>query len=126
MSTARRTGAALAVSLALLASGPAGAQPSDGLLARPASALSTSASNRSAAPDFRMVRGDFRETDLVVRDELVPAIPVATNLHLRLGRFRIIEPARPRTHLEAERAPTDMHRRERGIAAVGLSYRFRQ
>ncbi|MGZ8997299.1 MAG: hypothetical protein ACXW2T_00435 [Allosphingosinicella sp.] len=46
------------------------------------------------------------------------------NLQIGLGRFKVAEPARPRTYMEPERAPTDLRRRERGIAAVGMSLSF--
>lgn len=52
------------------------------------------------------------------------AVPVAGNLQVGVGRFRVVEPARPRTHTEPIARAADLSRRDRGIAAVGLSLRF--
>jgi hypothetical protein len=51
-------------------------------------------------------------------------MPIDDNLQIGLGRFKVAEPARARTHMEPEGAPTDLRRRERGVAAVGMSLRF--
>ena len=52
------------------------------------------------------------------------AMPVAGNLHVGVGRYSVIEPARPRTHTEPIARSADIARRNRGIAAVGFSFRF--
>ncbi len=52
------------------------------------------------------------------------AMPVAANLHLGVGRYSVVEPARPRSHTEPISRTSDIARRDRGIAAVGLSLRF--
>lgn len=51
-------------------------------------------------------------------------MPVAGNLQLGVGRFSVSEQPRPRTHTEPLARGADIARRDRGIAAVGLSLRF--
>lgn len=51
-------------------------------------------------------------------------VPVAGNLQVGVGRFSVPEPARLRTHTEPISRIADTMRRDRGIAAVGLSLRF--
>lgn len=75
-------------------------------------------------PNFTAPPGDFRQAGTSRRSGLIAAIPIDENLQIGLGRFRVAEPARPRTHMEPERAPTDLRRRERGVAAIGMSLRF--
>jgi hypothetical protein len=58
------------------------------------------------------------------RGGLIAAMPLGDGLTIGVGRFRALELARPRTHVEADRRPTDIRPRDRGIAAVGLSLRF--
>ena len=41
-----------------------------------------------------------------------------------IGRFSVIEPPRPRTHMEADRDPTNVRRRERAIGGLGLRITF--
>ncbi len=91
--------------------------------------LSTDHSNprRASArllPNFAPAVGDLRQAGLPRQSGLIAAMPIDDNLQIGLGRFRVAEPARPRTHMEPERAPTDLRRRERGVAAVGMSLRF--
>ena len=103
-------------------------------LASPASAqidLSTNIDGATPRRNARLVQnftapaGDFRQTGNVRRNGLIASYPVDRNLEIGIGRFRVAEPARPRTHMEPERAPTDFRRRERGVAAIGMSLRFR-
>ena len=102
-------------------------------LASPASAqldLSTDVAGRDRRvtqrllPSFTAPAGDYRQTGAPGRNGLIAAFPIDDNLHIGLGRFKVAEPPRPRTHMEPERAPTDLRRRERGVAAVGVSLRF--
>lgn len=51
-------------------------------------------------------------------------LPLAGNMQVGVGRFSVLEPARPRTHTEPIARGTDIARRHRGIAAVGVSLRF--
>ncbi len=51
-------------------------------------------------------------------------LPLAGNVQVGVGRFSVLEPARPRTHTEPIARGTDIVRRNRGIAAVGVSLRF--
>lgn len=55
---------------------------------------------------------------------LIAAMPLSDRLTIGVGRFRALELARPRTHVEPDRRPTDVRSRDRGIAAVGVSLRF--
>ena len=52
------------------------------------------------------------------------AMPMAGNLHFGVGRYAVLEPARPRTHTEPIARSAEIARRHRGIAAVGISLRF--
>ena len=80
-------------------------------------------SRLAPAPDFRTPRIDLREAPGPSRNGLIAALPVRENVTLGIGRFQSTAP-RPRTHLEAEPQPTEMRRRGRGIAALGVSVRF--
>lgn len=110
----------------------AGAVAASYILASPALAqidLSTGVgpSHRAPArllPSFSPPAGDFRQVGTPRRSGLIAALPIDENLQIGLGRFKVAEPARPRTHMEPERAPTDLRRRERGVAAIGMSLRF--
>jgi hypothetical protein len=79
---------------------------------------------RSDLPGFRMPRGDYRQPPGPVRNGLIGAIPLGRNLQVAVGRFIVPELPRPRTHMEADRRPADVRARDRGIAAVGFSFRF--
>jgi hypothetical protein len=51
-------------------------------------------------------------------------LPLAGNVQVGVGRFSVLEPARPRTHTEPIARGAEIGRRSRGIAAVGVSLRF--
>jgi hypothetical protein len=51
-------------------------------------------------------------------------MPIADRLHVGVGRFAVPEPARPRTHTEPIGRSADVAQRDRGMAAVGLFFRF--
>lgn len=68
------------------------------------------------APVWRAPPGPVQEGRL--------GMPIAGNLQLGVGRFSVVEPARPRTHTEPITRSIDVPRRHRGIAAVGISLRF--
>jgi hypothetical protein len=65
----------------------------------------------------------WRELPGPIQDSRI-AVPVAGNFHIGVGRFSVLAPARPRTHTEPIGRAGDIARRNRGIAAVGLSLRF--
>ena len=65
---------------------------------------------------WRAQRGTMQEGRL--------GLPLAGNVQVGVGRFSVLEPARPRTHTEPIARGTDIARRNRGIAAVGVSLRF--
>jgi hypothetical protein len=102
------------------------------VLASPASAqidLSTNLTSAPRQPDrlvpnFTFPAGDIRQAGFPRQSGLLAAVPIDRNLQIGIGRFKVAEPARPRTHMEPERAPTDLRRRERGVAAIGMSLRF--
>ena len=58
------------------------------------------------------------------RNGLIAAFPVDRNVEIGIGRFRVVDPARPRTNTEFDRQPIAVRPRERGIAAIGVSLRF--
>jgi len=74
-------------------------------------------------PAFRMPPGYLREAPGPRPTGLIAALPVHANMTLGIGRFSSSAP-RPRNHTEAEPRPVEMRRRERGVAAVGVSIRF--
>ena len=121
----RRTYAALAGSFVLLTAAPAEAQPNQTFLAGPIDVSPSAEPARPTLPDFRVPEGDLRQAGQPRRNGLIAAYPVNRNLQIGIGRFAVPELARPRTHMEGERNPTGVRPRERGIAAVGLSLRFR-
>ena len=71
-----------------------------------------------------MPRGDLRESGTPPRSGLIGAVSLDDRLLIGVGRFNVPELARPRTYTEPERRPADVRRRDRGIAAVGISYSF--
>ncbi len=121
MNYVRRMAAAWATSLALISpataqlrSGPIDTSPAGPPIDREARLM----------PSFDGFSGDFRNAGLPRRSGLIAAFQVDEDIHVGIGRFRVAEPPKPRTNMEAERAPTDLRRRERGVAAIGMSLRF--
>lgn len=112
----------------LFLSGLAAAEPAAGQLgydpmivaADPAPYLP---SRQAPPPSFRMPQLDLREAPGPLRNGLIAALPVRENVTLGIGRFWSSAP-RPRSHVESEPRSSDLRRRERGIAAVGVSVRF--
>ena len=80
-------------------------------------------SRQPPPPSFRMPQLDLREAPGPVRNGLIAAVPLRDNVTLGIGRFWSSAP-RPRSHVESEPRPAEMRRRERGVAAVGVSIRF--
>jgi hypothetical protein len=78
----------------------------------------------AAATDHRMLLGTFPIAPGPVRNGIVGSLPIARNLDVAVGRFVVLDPPRPRNHMEAEQRSGEVRRRDRGIAAVGLSFRF--
>lgn len=68
-------------------------------------------------PDPRPPRGTGHR-------DMLPLLPIGENGAIGFGRFSVPEPPRPRTHIEAERNPTDVSRRRRGIGGLGLRMAF--
>ena len=83
----------------------------------------TAVPQQAARMDFRMPRGEFAEPPGPLRNGLIGASLDERTL-IGVGRFTVVELARPRTHTEPERRPGDVRRRHQGIAAVGISYSF--
>jgi len=72
-------------------------------------------------PDYRIPAAAPRPAP----DGLVAQMEVGAGLQFGVGRVRVFEPARPRSHVESEPRPmTDVRRRERSIAAVRFSFSF--
>jgi len=114
--------AALAIPLVLPAA--AEAQTSRSALVAPVEAGLIIMPAPSGLPDFRVPSGDLRAPPGPVRNGLIGTIPLRRDLRIAVGRFAVPELAGPRTNIESERRSADVRRRDRGIAAVGLSFRF--
>jgi hypothetical protein len=108
--------------LILLAATPAAAQMRAATLVGPLEPSILPADR--PGPQFRMVQDDLRWPGEPSRNGLLAAFPIDRNVEIGVGRFRVQDPARPRTHTEFERQPMSVRPRERGIAAVGVSFRF--
>ena len=121
----RRPVAALTLLCTLLVAAPAAGQISGAALVGPLEHSPPVAVSRARIPTFRMPEGDLREVGVPRRNGLIAAIAVNDRLDVGLGRFSVPEIARPRTNIEADRQPTAVRPRDRGIAAVGFSLRFR-
>ncbi len=72
----------------------------------------------SGLPDFRVPSGDLRAPPGPVRNGLIGTLPLRRDLRIAVGRFAVPNFTAPRME------PADIRRRDRGIAAVGLSFRF--
>jgi len=111
--------------LALLASaGTAAAQSGYVSTIAPVGIGSAFENRPQGVPDFRMPGGDLREVGVPRRNGLIAAMPLGDRVTLGVGRFRVTEIARPTTHVEPAQRSADVRRRDRGIAAVGVSLRF--
>ena len=119
----RRLGVFITAFAGLAAAGPAAAQASAAALVRgqePRAQMAPSERTlRFIAPD-----GDLRLPGEPRRSGLIAAFPVRENVEIGIGRFAVPEIARPRTNLETERNPSSVRLRDRGIAAIGVSFRF--
>jgi hypothetical protein len=111
----RRPCAAVAATILLIAAGPAGAQQSR----RPAIAPILPAADIADA-DARLLAAPAATP----RSRMIHVRTLGDNIEFGIGRYAVPEIARPRTHMEADRYPTDVRRRGRGIAGVGLKLSF--
>lgn len=73
---------------------------------------------RPDLPTFRMPRGEYPALPGPVRDGLIGAVPFGRNMQIAVGRFAVPNFTAPRMET------AEIRRRDRGIAAVGLSFRF--
>jgi hypothetical protein len=112
----RRIVPALAASLALWGAGAAEAQPRRDFIAE------NRRSPAAPVPAERALPGFTREEARSQRVETIAAVPILPRAELRLGRFQVVDLARPGTNLAEESAPN--RRRDRSVAAVGFSLRF--
>jgi len=119
----RRPFAALTASCTLLTAAPAVAQLSAAQLVGPVDRPPI-VSPRTRPPEFRVPDGDLRRAGEPQRNGLIAAVPVNRNLQIGIGRFRVVDDARVRTHTEHDRNPTAIVPRQRSIAGVGFSLRF--
>ncbi len=117
----RRSAVALMAPLVLMAA-PAPAQEAGARLVSPMPAAGPEAAY-VRPPEFRIVEDPSRPGERRP-DGLIAAWPVSDNLTVGVGRYAVPRIARPRTNMEAERNPTGVRDRDRGIAAVGFSLRF--
>lgn len=109
----------------LLASAtPAAAQLNYVPVLAPQGIASAFEDRRPNLPDFRMPAGDLRQAGAPRRNSLIATMPLSEDLTLGVGRFSVVEIARPATHVEPAHRAADVRRRDRGIAAVGINLRF--
>ena len=118
----RRLSAALVLPCMLFPAAEAIAQTSPTPIVGPVQAAPPPAPNpplrdRFPAPALR----DYPQAS---RGGLIAAVPVGEEAVIGVGRFSVGEIARPRTNTEFERNPTDIRRRQNGIAGMGFSLRF--
>ena len=59
-----------------------------------------------------------------VRPGMLAQLPVGDGAAIGVGRFSVLDPPRPRTHVENERHPSDVGRRHRGIGGLGFRMNF--
>jgi hypothetical protein len=121
----RRLAAALSASLTLMTAAPATAQSSTVALVGPVERGPLLLTPRTRGPDFRMPEGDLRNPGEPRRNGLIAAIAINPNLDIGVGRFHVGEIARPRDNNERERQPASVRSRDRAMAGVGFSLRFR-
>ena len=112
--------AALSASCTLLSAAPAVAQST---IVGPTERPSVRSAPRVRAPEFRVAEGDLRRAGEPRRSGLIAAVPINRDLHIGIGRFRVTDMARPRTHTENGRSLGAVPR-ERSIAGIGFSLRF--
>jgi hypothetical protein len=112
--------AAVAATILLIAAGPAGAQQSRRPAIAPPSIAQAAALDADADADARLLAAPA----VTPRSRMIHVQTLADNIEFGIGRYAVPEIARPRTHMEADRYPTDVRRRGRGIAGVGLKLSF--
>jgi len=78
----------------------------------------------SESTDFRMPRATIRPASASPPAGMIAAMPLADRLTMGVGRFSVLEEPRVRTHTESAYRAAEVRRRERGIAAVGISLNF--
>ena len=120
----RQPCAALTLLCSFLVAAPAASQINGAALVGPLERNPPVPESRARMPNFQMPEGDLREVGVPRRNGLIGAIAINDRLDVGIGRFSVPEIARPRTHMEADRQPTAVRPRDRGIAAIGFSLRF--
>lgn len=88
---------------------------------QPKSLPQTSAAGESA--EFRIPRA-LRPAPSSLPAGMVAAMPLNDRLIMGVGRFSVLEEPRVRTNVEPAHRAAEVRRRERGIAAVGISLNF--
>lgn len=119
--TLRRTLAALMAPLALAAAAEAQAEDPPQSAANPNAFLTTEAA-AGLRDRERLLR--VRSGDALGEDGMLAAADLGAGTRVGIGRFRVPEPAEPRSWMEREADPTDMRRDDQGIAAIGLRMPF--
>jgi hypothetical protein len=120
----RRHLAAIGFAFALIGTAPAAAQTSAASLIGPIAPGRTEPTYTTRPMTFQVPPGDLRRPGAPSRNGLIAAVPLDHNVEIGVGRFLVPQIARPRTHMEADRQPSSVRPRDRGIAAVGISLRF--
>jgi len=121
----RRLAAALSASFSLVTASPVVAQNNAVALVQSHDQGRFTVAPRSRGPQFLVPEGDLRRPGETRRNGLIAAIAVNPNLDIGVGRFHVGEIARPRDNTERERQPGSVRSRDRGMAGVGFSLRFR-
>lgn len=119
-----RIAIAVSVPCTLLMAAEGAAQTPSAHLVGPADPSPFAAPPARTLPQFRMSPGDLRAPGEPRRNGLIATYPLRDNLHVAVGRFLVPAIARPRTHMERDRAPAGTRPRDRGVAAIGFSLRF--
>jgi hypothetical protein len=87
--------------------------------ARPSAMIRLLAPPRPATPPrFLLPQGDLRAPGVAPRNGLIATYPIAGNVQIGVGRYRMRGIAEPPI------GPDAAARRERGVAAVGISLNF--
>lgn len=120
----RRIGAALVLPLVLFTAKEAAAQGRNARLVQPPDAMISVVAPRRNLPAFRIAEDPTRPGQ-PPRNGLIAAWPVSETVTVGVGRFIVVDPPRPRTNMESDRQSTSYRSRERGVAAIGMSLRFR-
>lgn len=120
----RRLIAATTLCYVLASGGPAAAQPAGAFLVGSNDRIRLEAQSAPRQMQFRAPQGDLRAPGEQAPNGLIAAFPVRDDIQIGVGRYVVPQIAGPRTYVETDRQPASVRSRDRGIAAVGVSFRF--